>query len=100
METGVAGKSCGAVGKMSRVPTRVWVGRSLFQGFQHRAETRDTLRDCGIPGEHLSDTLEAVNHRRMVASSEGRPDLDELEPEELADQIHRDLAWRGERLGP
>ena len=44
------------------------------------------------------DALEAVDDGRVIAAAERRSDLDELHPEQLAHQVHRDLSRDGEIL--
>ena len=58
----------------------------------------------GILLHHRGDALEAVDDGGVIAAAERVADLDQLHAEQLAHQVHRDLARHGEilraRLGP
>ena len=79
---------------MSSSVEQFWKVASSPQPFQHRTYLRDARAEGGILRDHLLDALEAVDDGGVIAAAEGVPDLHQLEPQELAQQVH--LAIRGE----
>ena len=60
---------------------------------------RRAARTIGSSFIIVADALEAVDHRGVIAAAERAADLDELHAQQLAHEVHRDLARHGEILG-
>src|SRR5690606_16614645 len=83
--------------KNRRIPTGY--PRPLWSTRQLRADRVGAGPELLVARQFLLDLLDRVDHRRMVAAAEQPADLDEREAEELAHQVHGDLARDREILG-
>ena len=63
-----------------------------------RGELLHLVVDAPTLGHLLADLLVRVHDRGVVAAAEGLPDLRQRHVGQLAAEVHRDLAGRGERL--
>src|SRR5690606_27188430 len=53
-----------------------------------------------IDADVFLDLVDRMDHGRVVAAAERLADLDQRNVEQLAHQVHRDLAWHGQLLRP
>src|SRR5215207_5460376 len=83
----------------SRVPTTQGRARGLFCA-QLLARVIDALAEGAIARHLTAHLVHAVNHGGVIAAAEGLADLDQLHLQQLAREIHRDLARHRQGLDP
>ena len=74
--------------------------RSCGKGLELRAKLSHALRERGFFTEHAGYAVQAMDDCGVISPAEGCSDLHQLEAEQLAHEIHGDLARGRERLCP